>query len=92
MFCIILHCIYFLFQIRDLQTQLTNERGSNSSSIQELKESRSRIEALLAKVADLENRYRSQRQYSLVANKTAAMSCYVGVAICKQFLSVNLYI
>lgn len=42
-------------KVRDLQTQLTNERGSNASSAQELKESRARIEALISKVSDLEN-------------------------------------
>ena len=42
-------------RVRELQTQLTNERGSNASSFQELKESRARIEALVAKISDLEN-------------------------------------
>ena len=37
-----------------MQTQLTNERGANASSIQELKESRARIEALVSKINDLE--------------------------------------
>ncbi len=41
-------------QMRDLQTQLTNERGSNASAAQELKESRARIDALVAKISDLE--------------------------------------
>ena len=41
-------------QIRDLQSQLTQERGSTAGSVQELKESRSRIEALISKVSDLE--------------------------------------
>ena len=41
-------------QIRELQSQLTKERGSTAGSVQELKESRSRIEALISKVSDLE--------------------------------------
>jgi chromosome segregation ATPase len=41
-------------RIRDLQSQLTQERGSTAGSVQELKESRSRIEALISKVSDLE--------------------------------------
>merc|ERR1711899_450593 len=41
-------------RIRDLQSQLTRERGSTAGSAQELKESRSRIEALISKVSDLE--------------------------------------
>ena len=41
-------------RVRDLQSQLTSERGSNASSSQELKESRSRIEQLISKVSDLE--------------------------------------
>ena len=40
--------------MKDLQSALSNERGSNASSLQELKESRSRIEALISKVSDLE--------------------------------------
>ena len=45
----------YSLQLRDLQSQLTNERGANSSSVQELKESRARIDALLSKISDLEN-------------------------------------
>ena len=45
--------LYFR-QIRELQTQLTKERGSTAGSAQEIKESRSRIEALISKVSDLE--------------------------------------
>jgi len=41
-------------RVRDLQSQLTSERGNNASSGQELKESRSRIEQLISKVSDLE--------------------------------------
>merc|ERR1719210_1536944 len=41
-------------RIRDLQSQLTRERGSTAGSAQELKESRARIEALISKVSDLE--------------------------------------
>ena len=41
-------------QIRDLQSQLTRERGSTAGSVQEIKESRARIEALISKVSDLE--------------------------------------
>ena len=41
-------------RVRDLQSQLTSERGNNASSVQELKESRSRIEHLISKVSDLE--------------------------------------
>merc|ERR1719394_2186597 len=41
-------------RVRDLQSQLTSERGNNASSSQELKESRSRIEQLISKVSDLE--------------------------------------
>ena len=41
-------------QIHQLQVQLTNERGSNAGSVQEVKESRARIEALISKVSDLE--------------------------------------
>ena len=44
----------FYQQIRDLQSQLTKERGSTAGSVQELKESRARIEALISKVSDLE--------------------------------------
>jgi len=48
--------------MRDLQTQLTNERGSNSSAVQELKESRARIDALIAKVSELEAKNLSLQQ------------------------------
>lgn len=41
-------------RIRDLQTQLTQSRGSTAGSAQEIKESRSRIETLISKVSDLE--------------------------------------
>ncbi len=41
--------------MRDLQTQLTNERGSNASALTELKESRARIDALVRKISDLES-------------------------------------
>jgi len=40
--------------MKDLQTALSHERGSNASSLQELKESRSRIDLLMSKVSDLE--------------------------------------
>ena len=40
--------------MKDLQTALSHERGSNASSLQELKESRSRIDILMSKVSDLE--------------------------------------
>jgi len=43
-----------VFQIKDLTAALSNERGSNASSLQELKESRNRIEMLMSKVSDLE--------------------------------------
>lgn len=42
-------------RMRDLQTQLTNERGSNASALTELKESRARIDALVRKISDLES-------------------------------------
>lgn len=41
-------------RVKDLQTQLSNSRGSNASTAQELKESRARISALISKVSDLE--------------------------------------
>ncbi len=41
-------------RVKDLQQQLTSERGNNATSAQELKESRSRIEQLISKVSDLE--------------------------------------
>ena len=41
-------------RVKDLQTQLSNSRGSNASTAQELKETRSRITALISKVSDLE--------------------------------------
>jgi len=41
-------------RIRELQSQLTQERGSTAGSVQAIKESRSRIEALISKVSDLE--------------------------------------
>lgn len=40
--------------MKDLQTQLSNERGANASAVQELKESKARIDALIGKVSDLE--------------------------------------
>ena len=40
--------------MKDLQTALSNERGSNSSALQELKEARHRIEFLTSKIQDLE--------------------------------------
>jgi chromosome segregation ATPase len=46
--------IVIVFQIKDLTAALSNERGSNASSLQELKESRNRIEMLMSKVSDLE--------------------------------------
>lgn len=46
---------YELLQIKDLQTALSNERGSNASSSQELKEAKGRIDALIGKISDLEN-------------------------------------
>ena len=42
-------------RVKELQTQLSQERGANASSHQELKESKSRIAALISKVSDLEN-------------------------------------
>ena len=41
-------------RVKDLQTQLSNSRGSNASTAQELKESRARIASLISKVSDLE--------------------------------------
>merc|ERR1711997_173698 len=41
-------------RVRDLQSQLSNSRGSSASTLQELKESKARIAALLSKVSDLE--------------------------------------
>ena len=41
-------------RVKDLQSQLSNARGSNASTLQELKESKSRIAALMSKVSDLE--------------------------------------
>ena len=41
-------------RVRDLQSQLSNSRGSNASTSQELKESKARITALISKVSDLE--------------------------------------
>ena len=41
-------------RLRELQTNLSQERGNNASGVQELKESRARIEALVSKVSDLE--------------------------------------
>ncbi|XP_071747127.1 lamin-B1.S isoform X6 [Lepeophtheirus salmonis] len=41
-------------RVRDLQTSLSEERGSNASGVQELKESKTRIETLISKVSDLE--------------------------------------
>ncbi len=34
---------FFLFQLRDLQSELSAERGSNASAAQELRESRARV-------------------------------------------------
>jgi len=42
-------------RVRDLQTQLSKERGSNNNAHHEVKEARSRIESLISKVSDLEN-------------------------------------
>merc|ERR1711997_619397 len=42
-------------RVRDLQSQLSQSRGSSASTMQELKESKARIAALTSKVADLEN-------------------------------------
>ena len=50
------------FQIRDLQNQLTAERGNNASSSQSMKESRARIDALLTKVSELESNNLSLQQ------------------------------
>ena len=41
-------------RVRDLQSQLSNSRGSNASTLQELKESKVRIATLISKVSDLE--------------------------------------
>ena len=41
-------------RVKDLQSQLSNARGNNASTLQELKESKSRIAALMSKVSDLE--------------------------------------
>ena len=41
-------------RVKDLQTQLSDARGKGASSQQELKESKSRIAALISKVSDLE--------------------------------------
>eukprot|EP00096_Caligus_rogercresseyi_P015176 TRINITY_DN761_c0_g1_i12.p1 TRINITY_DN761_c0_g1~~TRINITY_DN761_c0_g1_i12.p1 ORF type:complete len:675 (+),score=193.11 TRINITY_DN761_c0_g1_i12:203-2227(+) len=41
-------------RVRDLQTSLSEERGSNVSGLQELKESKNRIETLISKISDLE--------------------------------------
>ncbi len=40
--------------MKDLQTALSNERGSNSTALQELKEARHRVEFLTSKIQDLE--------------------------------------
>merc|ERR1712241_514127 len=42
-------------RVRDLQSQLSQSRGSSASTLQELKESKARIVALTSKAADLEN-------------------------------------
>ena len=42
-------------RVRDLQGQLTKERGQNTGAHHELKEARNRIESLMSKVSDLEN-------------------------------------
>ena len=42
-------------RVRDLQTQLSKERGSNNNAAHELTEARTRIEQLISKVQDLEN-------------------------------------
>ena len=41
-------------RVKDLQSQLSNARGNNASTLQELKESKSRIASLMSKVSDLE--------------------------------------
>merc|ERR1712211_39998 len=41
-------------RVKDLQSQLGDARGKGASSQQELKESKSRISALISKVSDLE--------------------------------------
>merc|ERR1712152_31257 len=41
-------------RVKDLQSQLSDARGKGASSQQELKESKSRIAALISKVSDLE--------------------------------------
>ena len=43
-----------IFQVKDLQAALSNERGSNSTALQEVKEARHRIEFLTSKIQDLE--------------------------------------
>jgi predicted RNase H-like nuclease (RuvC/YqgF family) len=40
--------------VKDLQTALSNERGSNSSALQELKETKKKIEYFNSKISDLE--------------------------------------
>jgi len=42
-------------RVRDLQSQLSQSRGSSASTLQELKESKARITALTSKAADLES-------------------------------------
>jgi len=42
-------------RVRDLQSQLSQSRGSSASTLQELKESKARIAALTSKAADLES-------------------------------------
>merc|ERR1711997_64115 len=41
-------------RVKDLQSQLSNARGNNASTLQELKESKSRIASLMSKGSDLE--------------------------------------
>ena len=45
---------YFHSQVQELQTALSSERGKASSSEQALKESKSRIDALMTRVTELE--------------------------------------
>lgn len=42
-------------RVKELQAQLSNERGNNAGNVQELKESRARIDALMKKITDLES-------------------------------------
>merc|ERR1719461_2454804 len=48
-------------RVRDLQTQLSKERGSNNNAAHELTEAKSRIESLISKVQDLQTQLSKER-------------------------------